>query len=170
MKRKLLGGSSCLLMSGVCLAGSFLTLFIGSIIFNQSQAGMPTATRLFQSTIIPTRLAASPLPTRSIAGTVGAPKIDITIERQSSATLDQPGALPGNPTGTPTLSPMITTTPGLAPLGTMSYPLTVTAESQIASTRLAAFRGSLAGTRTAVAAESETIFATLTAAAPVPGQ
>jgi len=143
-------------MSGLCIASSFLAVFIGSILFNQSQAETHTDPATITNT--PSRMIPGISPTKQL--TTPNPDIAVTIEMQATATLDPTSFTSG--TNVPTL----TVTPGLLPLGTLSYPLTVTADSQMASTRVAAYRNSVAGTRTAIANESSAIYQTLTAAAP----
>ncbi len=64
--------------------------------------------------------------------------------------------------------PWITNTPGLPPMGTMSYPMTVTAQYVGDQTRVAGYLGGVGATETEIANENVSIFASLTAAAPTP--
>ncbi len=141
MNRKFFG-LSCLPLVFICVIGGFLALFAGSVLFSQVQAGLPTAT------VSPVPSSATLPPTTDLA---------------------QPSASPIPPTPSPaiTVPPLMSATPGLAPLGTLSYPLTVTAEFAIDSTRVKAFQDNLAATRTANAQQAELAHATLTAAATV---
>lgn len=141
-------------MSGLCIASSFLAVFIGSILFNQSQAGTHTDPATITNT--PSRITPIASATKQLI--TANSDIAITIEMQATATLDPTSVASGTNVPTPTV------TAGLLPLGTLSYPLTVTADSQIASTRIAVYRNSVAATRTAIASESSVIYQTLTAA------
>ena len=139
MNRKFFG-LSCLSLVFVCVIGGFLALFAGSVLFSQVQAGLPAAT-------------VSPFPSSATL--------------PPTADLAQPTASPIQPTSSPvvTIPPLISATPGLAPLGTLSYPLTVTAEFAIDSTRVRAFQDNLGATRTANAQQAQLAHATLTAIA-----
>jgi len=69
------------------------------------------------------------------------------------------------PPATATSAPFQTATPGLAPLGTLSYPLTVTAELALDATRVQDYRARLFATRTAAAGQAVDAHAALTATA-----
>ena len=139
MNRKFFG-LSCLSFVFLCVIGGFLALFAGSVLFSQVQAGLSTAT-------VP---PAASSPTLS-----------------PSPELAQPtaSAIQVTPSPAITVPPLISATPGLAPLGTLSYPLTVTAEFAIDSTRVRAFQDNLGATRTANAQQAQLAHATLTAIA-----
>ena len=139
MNRKFFG-LSCLSFVLLCVLGGFLALFAGSVLFSQVQAGLPTATAA------PAASSATLSPSPELA--------------QPSAS-----AIPVTPSPAMTIPPLISATPGLAPLGTLSYPLTVTAEFAIDSTRVKAFQDNLAATRTANAQQAQLAHATLTAMA-----
>ena len=141
MNRKFFG-LSCLSFVFLCVIGGFLALFAGSVLFSQVQAGLPAAT-------VP---PAASSPTLSPSPELAQPSAN-AIQVTSSPTI--------------TVPPLMSATPGLAPLGTLTYPLTVTAEFAIESTRVQAFQDSLAATRTANAEQAQIAHVTLTAIAAV---
>ena len=150
MKRKLFG-LSCLSYVLLCVVGGFLALFVGSILFSQIQAGSPMAT----TTPVPVS------PTSALDA--GNSQLGMTIIPPASS-------IPADASVTPTdVAPMVSATPGLAPLGTMSYPLTVTAEFAIDATRVKGFQDGIAATRTANAEQAQVAHITLTAAASTSG-
>ena len=150
MKRKLFG-LSCLSYVLLCVAGGFLALFVGSVLFSQVQVGSPVASA--------TPVSASPTSTL----TAGESQLGMTV-------IPPVSSIPVDASPTPTdVAPMVSATPGLAPLGTMSYPLTVTAEFAIDATRVKGFQDELAATRTANAEQAQIAHITLTAAASTPG-
>ena len=141
MNRKFFG-LSCLSLLFVCILGGFLALFAGSVLFSQVQAGLPTATA---------------------APAASSPTLSPSPELAQPST----SAIPVTPSPAITVPPFMSATPGLAPLGTLTYPLTVTAEFAIESTRVKAFQDNLAVTRTANAQQAQMAHATLTAMAAV---
>ncbi len=149
MKRKLFG-LSCLSYVLLCVAGGFLALFVGSVLFSQVQAGSPVA-------------SATPVPASQQTAPGGS-------DSQLGITMIPPASsIPVDASPTPTYAPpMVSATPGLAPLGTMSYPLTVTAEFAIDATRVKGFQDGIAATRTANAEQAQIAHITLTAAASTP--
>lgn len=161
MKRKLFG-VSCMTVFLGCIVGSFVVLFVGTIFFNQSQAGAQNATATIRAAF--TR-AAAPSPTLGQAAALPGSADSVSSSGDSSVqvTMKAPGQ---DPTSTPTPIPWITNTPGLPPLGTMSYPMTVTAQYVMDQTRVAKYLGGVGATETEIANENVSIFATLTAAAP----
>src|SRR5258706_9101160 len=128
MKHKLFG-LSCLSFMLLCIVGGFLALFVGSVLFTQVQAGSPVAS--------PSPIAAS----QTSAPEAGDSQSGMTVILHATSI-------------SVTVIPMLSATPGLAPLGTISYPLTVTAEFAIDATRVKGYRDSLAATRTANAEQA----------------
>src|SRR5258707_8936180 len=143
MKRKLFG-LSCLSIMLLCVASGFLALYVGSVLFSQVQAGSSVAT----ATAIPA--------SKTLALTPDQAQLGMTVIPPVSPNSDDS-------------APMVSATPGLAPLGTMSYPLTVTAEFAIDATRVRGFQDGIAATRTANAELAQVAHITLTAAASTPG-
>ena len=95
-------------------------------------------------------------------------------DAEISVPMVSPSALPALVTtmSTPTPSAVLQSmTPLAVPpeFGTSSYPLTVTAEVMLGQTSVARYLSDVDATRTAVAAESVGIYATLTAAASAGG-
>ena len=161
MKRRFFG-RSCLLMLLLGGAGSLVVLFVASVIFNQAQAGVPKA----EATLSAIVTTAPPRPTaiQVVRVTAAAPLMGVTIEFGPTAASTE-AAINASATATPQPGSLISATPGLAPLGTLSYPLTVTAEAFVAATKVARFLNRVDATRTANAQEAEMAHATLTAAA-----
>ncbi len=138
MNRKFFG-LSCLSFVFLCLIGGFLALFAGSVLFSQVQAGLSAT-------------AVSPAPASA------------TLSPTSEQVQPAASSIPATPSPAVTIPPLLSATPGLAPLGTLTYPLTVTAEFAVESTRVKAFQDNLAATRTANAQQAQIAHATLTAA------
>ena len=161
MKRRF-PGRSCLLMLLLGGSASLVILFVASVIFNQAQAGAQKAEATLPAvvTTAPPRLTA----TQGVSVTASAPLMGVTIEFGPTAA---PAEAITNASATATSEPgsLISATPGLAPLGTLGNPLTVTAEAFSAATKVARFLNRVDATRTANAQEAETAHATLTAAA-----
>jgi len=173
MKRFALGGS-CLLLLAVCGLSSTAALFLLSIFFQQSQAATLNVTATLSAhrtpTVVPHTPSAISLPT--LLPPLSATDADVTIQVETRAP-DAPLA-----TSVP-LNNLVTSIPSLfaptatalvdAPpaFGTSSYPLTVTAEVLLGLTHVARYQSNVGATRTAIAAESVEIYATLTANAPL---
>jgi len=180
MKR--LFGGSCVGLLVILTMGGAAALFVFSIFFNQTQAvtANATATIVARATATPApklptftaRPLASTNPPQSGDGVTVQIDTDATPTTQIQAGEDMltstvaPSAT-FFPTSTPT--PLTNGTPTYEPRhsGTSTYPLTVTAEVMLAQTNVAFYQNSVGATRTAIASESETIFGTLTAQAPV---
>ena len=157
MKRKLFG-MSCMTLVLACVVGGFIAMFVATIVFNQAQASSQNASATtraaFTRTPLPTatRSQAEPLP-----GSTDSSSVEVTVETPNQVA-----------TPTPSPIPWITNTPGLPPMGTMSYPMTVTAQYVLDQTRVALYLGGVGATETEIAQENVSIFALLTAAAPTP--
>lgn len=159
--KKLLG-NGCLSTLIFALIGSFAALFIGSIAFNQSQAtlGNVELTTNARSTVQPPLI-----PTHQAHESMGDPaplsEIQIEIMQDPSSPSMTPDRVPLMASATP----FLTATPGLPAMGTLSYPLTVTAEVWQEATKAAHYRRGVQATRTANALEAMNAHMTLTAAA-----
>src|SRR5260221_7425226 len=94
MKRKL-SKLSFLSIMLLCVASGFLALFVGSVLFSQVQAGSSVAT----ATAIPA--------SKTLALTPDQAQLGMTVIPPVSPNSDDS-------------APMVSATPGLAPLGTMS--------------------------------------------------
>ena len=181
MKRFLSGGSclALLVISGLCI---LIGLFLISIFFQQSQATTLNNTATNAAHLTPTA--------RSFPSTTPVPVIDSTpVPTDSDVTIHIETRVPETEISVPVISPlavpplvtaMSTPTPSavlqsMTPLavppefGTSSYPLTVTAEVMLGQTSVARYLSAVDATRTAVAAESVGIYATLTASASAGG-
>jgi len=178
MKR--LFGGSCVGLLLVLLVGGATALFAFSIFFNQSQAVTSNATAATAARAKATQqIAPSDTPTpNALPRVVDDVAVQITTD---DAPTTQPTPIPNAATTTPkpvmTLFPTATAVPSADSMtetatdvprhsGTSTYPLTVTAEVMLAQTSVARYQGGVAATRTAIAAESVGVFATLTARAP----
>src|SRR5260221_5779689 len=166
MKRFLFGGS-CLGMATLCMLSLFVVLLVGSVLYTQCQtnASFHPGTLFPETTPISTATQLLP----SISVTQNSPEIGVTIEIPTQQTVlpettTNDAGLSG-PTASSTDAPFVTATPGNAPLGADIYELTMTAQIVINKTKGADERQKLWATRTAVAGESQIIFATLTAEA-----
>ena len=167
--------TSCLGLLAVLIFGIVAVLSVLAVMFQQSQAVNANGAATVQSRITPMHLpipATLPLPTLSTGG-------DVTIQIMTNTPISVPDTVPlitVVPTDTlsGTLPSVSSAVPGQAATdvprysGTSSYPLTVTAEVMLGLTHVAGYQAGVAATRTAIAAESEGIFATLTAAAQLP--
>jgi hypothetical protein len=160
MKRRAFA-RSCLLFLLLSGAGILLVLFVVSVIFSQAQAG----TQKSEATAHPTeRTFVPPTLTSDFSVTAAIPMVGVTIE-SGPTTVPSPAVDGASPTATSFSAGVLSATPGPAPLGTLDYPLTVTAEAYTAATKVAKFLNSVDATRTANAQEAEIAHVTLTAAA-----
>lgn len=163
---------SCLGVLAILMFGIVAVLSVLAVMFQQSQAVNGNVAATVQSRATSTQrptLPMVPLPTVSIGEEDG----EVTIQIQTTTPI--PSSIPMStlaPTyslaaQTPTISGTVATDlPRYS--GTSSYPLTVTAEVLLGLTHVAGYQAEVAATRTAIAAESDAIYATLTAAAPIP--
>ncbi len=176
MKRTVITGS-CLGFMALCVLGSMAALLLFSVVFNQSQAttqnvqatlSLRTTANVATRVTAPTSTKNSPMPTSG--STVSSSEMMVTIDSGTSTVVSVPNDAEdqASKSSTPVPSPMVNATgvPGLPPLGTSTYPLTVTAEVMLAQTHVAKYQDGVSATRTAVEAESQNVFATLTARAP----
>ena len=168
-------GRSCFgLLFLIVLAGTML-LFVFTVVFQQSQAALSNATSQARATS--TDAATSSMTTLAYpSGTaipITLPVDSVTIQMDSPTTLPLSGAPPLSTPNAPeqllsasTGIPLPSSTAPDAPRnsGTSTYPLTETAEVMLAQTDVAHYESGVAATRTAIAAESQSIYATLTAA------
>lgn len=172
---------SCLGLLLIVLLGGLAAVSVFAIVFQQSQA-VSSSARLVTPSTPTNRPTSSPMPFQIPNPGVGLPMNDpnagVTIQVNSATTTPVPSAgvtlamptdvLPN--TVTPmqsadvTLSVTATDVPRYS--GTSSYPMTVTAEVMLAQTHVAVYEAGVGATRTAIAAESALIYATLTAAVP----
>ncbi len=148
--------------------GLIAALFAFSIFFQQSQAvaSNGTATIVARFTATP-----RPPPTSVPPPQQPAPQTDnITSHDTSIIITDAPAPTAAPPDAQSTSFATPSGTPPGTPRysGTSSYPLTVTAQVRMAQTNVAKKQANIAGTYTAIAIESEFIYATLTARAPTP--
>ncbi len=171
MKRFAFGGS-CLMLLAVCGLSSAAALFLLSIFFQQSQAATLNVTATVSAHITPTVAAHAPsaVPLPTIVLPLISTDSDVTIQietRIPDAPLATPAPLntvmPMPSAFAPTATALVDAPPAF---GTSSYPLTVTAEVLFGLTNVARYQSNVAATRTAIAAESVWIYATLTANAP----
>lgn len=161
--------SSCLGLLALLIFGLVAILSVLAVVFQQSQAVSTRMDATTEAHAIPIQK-----PTRAPSG---ASDGDITIQIEALTPTLTPIALTvAAPTNTAlststSVSPSI---PGGGDIdsprhsGTSSYPLTVTAEVMLGLTHVAGYQAGVAATRTAIAAESVSIYATLTAAGPPP--
>src|SRR5687768_7748216 len=156
----------------LCGAGSFVALFVGSIIFGQVQAEVKNATATVVSQQTPTHSQAQPSQIAPIDSSNQSSDIQVSVESDAggNSNPDQGEINIAVSTSTATPAPFVTNTPGLPPLGTLSYPMTVTAEYILEQTKVSDFRNQIGLTETAMSEESISIFATLTAGAPKRGK
>jgi|GEM_PF-2881733 len=182
MKRFLSGGSclALLVIAGLCV---LIGLFFISILVQQLQATTLNNTATSAAHFTPT--------VRRFPSTTLVPNLDSTsVPTDSEVTIHIETSMPDTEISVPVISPsaapllvtaMSTPTPlpvlqSMTPLalppkfGTSSYPLTVTAEVMLGQTSVAHYLSNVDASRTAVAAESVSIYATLTAAASAGGQ
>jgi len=175
MKRFLSGGS-CLALLLIAGLSILLGLFLLSIWVQQSQATTLNVTATVAAHFTPTaRRFPSITPVTILDSTSVPTDAEVTIhietsvpDTESSVPVISPSAAPplvtamSTPTPLPVLQSM---TPAAVPpeFGTSSYPLTVTAEVMLGQTGVARYLSDVDATRTAVAAESVSIYATLTA-------
>jgi len=179
MKR--LFGGSCAGLLLILLVSGATALFAFSIFFNQSQAVTSNTTAATAAREMVTQQIAAASSTPSLnairpASDDGAVQI-ITDDAPTAVASMLPNAATTTPDPRTTLFPTATAVPFADSItatamdaprnsGTSTYPLTVTAEVMLAQTSVARYQGGVAASRTAIAAESERIFATLTARAP----
>lgn len=177
MKRFLSGGS-CLALLVIAGLSVLIGLFLISILFQQSQATTLNNTATSAAHFTPTVRrfpSITPVPISSASAVPTDSEVTIHIETsmpdtESSVTVGSPSAAPplvtamSTPTPLPVLQSM---TPLAVPpeFGTSSYPLTVTAEVMLGQTSVAHYLSDVDATRTAIAADSVGIYASLTAAA-----
>jgi len=174
-------GGSCVGLLLVLLISGATALFTFSVFFNQSQAVTSNTTATTAARATPTQQIAAASITPRLNALLSASDdgaVQITTDDAPTA---QPISIPNAAITTP--EPLITSFPNATAVpfadsitatstdaprhsGTSTYPLTVTAEVMLAQTSVARYQGGVAATRTAIAAESESIFATLTARAP----
>ncbi len=170
---------SCFGLLFLFILGSTVALFVFTIFFQQSQAitsnGTATQMARASATIVVNRsLTLAPVPSITPL-TLTFPADDVTVQidpantgipGQLTDTQDLPAPATMNTMeATVTPLPYITSTDAPRNSGTSTYPLTVTAEVMLAQTHVAQYQSNVAATRTAIAAESEIIYATLTARA-----
>jgi len=171
MKRFALGGS-CLLLLAVCGLSSAAALFLLSIFFQQSQAATLNVTATLSAHRTPTAAPHAPpaVPLPTLLPPLRATDSDVTIQVETrapdallatSAPLNIVTSIPSP--FAPTATALVDAPPAF---GTSSYPLTVTAEVLLGLTNVARYQSNVVATRTAIAAESIDIYATLTANAP----
>ena len=177
MKRFLSGGSclALLVIAGLCV---LIGLFFISILVQQLQATTLNNTATSAAHFTPT--------VRRFPSTTLVPNLDSTsVPTDSEVTIHIETSMPDTEISVPVISPsaapllvtaMSTPTPlpvlqSMTPLalppkfGTSSYPLTVTAEVMLGQTSVAHYLSDVDATRTAIAADSVGIYASLTAAA-----
>ncbi len=168
-------GRSCFGLSILFLLCSITLVFVGSVIFSQSQVGhtLPTRTAISPS-VVATRPISQPTPLPVVISPVS-PDIAVTLEMPVapptvvSVTTDDPLILtPGAPTSN---NAIVTDTTAALPRnsGTASYPMTLTLEAALSGTRVAGYQAGVNATRTAIQVESEVIYPTLTALAASAG-
>ena len=176
MKR--LFSRSCLGLLAIGMLGCLVMVFVFTMIFQQSQAGLSnvTTTQMARATQVYVLPRPFPLATTSSLLPSDPPGDVVTIQVQQDnptaalSVLSIPplgSAEQISPTITAVLPPVSTPTDVPRNSGTSTYPLTVTAEVMFALTDVARYQSGVAATRTAIAAESQSIYATLTAGAPV---
>ena len=179
MKR--LFSRSCLGLLALTMIGCIVTLLVFTVIFQQSQAGLSNATATQAAYVTATHsMRATPYPSGTIVFPLPSnqPEDMVTIQVQPDSPTATALTVPTFPmldSGvqiSPTVAVILpaVSTPTDAPRnsGTSTYPLTLTAEVMFAQTNVAHYQSGIAATRTAIAAESQSIYATLTAGAPVP--
>jgi hypothetical protein len=158
---------SCLLLLVAWLLVSCVVVFVGSILITQSASSLDFPTAMPSSTVQPTVHLSATIQ-NSAPMTIAAPVIHVTVEVMTTAT-DGIAA-----TSTPDSIAVMTVTPSFPAnmpgntLGTLDYPLTVTAESQIQGTKVNAYRSSINATRTAAAERGLLTKTALTATAGAP--
>jgi hypothetical protein len=168
MRLKLLGGS-CAALAVICIALAGLATFIGAILVGQAvtdvtfpQVTAPATRPSISSTQTPQPPVTSGNHEQPIGVTIVAP----TPFSSGAATNTTQGMdLPSSATPTPSANPIL-----ISPLGTLDYPLTVTAEAQAMSTRVNAYRTSVDATRTAAATQVVPTHAALTLTAAAGGK
>jgi hypothetical protein len=168
MRFKLLGGS-CAALTVICVALGGLAAFIGAILVGQSvsdvtfpQATAPATLPSIPSTQTPLPPVTSSNHEQPIGVTIVAPT---PFSPGTVINTTQPLNLPSNATPAPSANPILN-----SPLGTLDYPLTVTAEAQAMSTKVNAYRGSVDATRTAAATRVVPTHAALTLTASAGGK
>jgi hypothetical protein len=164
--------SSCLGLLALLIFGLVAILSVLAVVFQQSQA---VTTRMDATTEVhATPTYRTQQPARATSGISDG---DVTIQIEVSTSTVTPLSMTlAAPTNT-ALSPSMPVSPSIPSgddidsprhSGTSSYPLTVTAEVMLGLTHVAGYQAGVAATRTAIAAESVSIYATLTAAGPTP--
>lgn len=170
-------GSSCFGLLFLLLLGGIVAVFVFTIVFQQSQATSSNATAaarpsatdsvtpMFPAPVYPTAaLIPITLPVDAVTIQVDSPMTPAASAMQPFVSSDTPALRLPAATGIPLPSITLTDVPRNS--GTSTYPLTETAEVVLAQTDVAHYESGIAATRTAIAAESQAIYATLTAAAP----
>lgn len=162
--------TSCLGLLAVLIFGVVAILSVLAVVFQQSQAVRSNAIATTRANVTPYRpptLLMTPLSSgddltiqiQTITPIASSFPTD-TVVPTNTISESSTSASPNSPEMMPTDMPRY--------LGTSSYPLTVTAEVMMGLTHVASYEAGVSATRTAVAAESADIYATLTAAAPSP--
>lgn len=153
-----------LLSLAFCMV-AILTVF--AVLFQQTQA-------VTSNTAATVEALATPFPTLPLS-MLPPSEGEVIIQIETSAPILDATSVVAPPTEPiSTSSPIaattaMTLTPDLPRhSGTSSYPVTLTVEAMLALTHVAGYQAGVAATRTAIAAESARIFATLTANAPLP--
>ncbi len=147
-------GLSCVGLALLCGGLTALLVFLGAILVGQSVNNMsfpvattaPTTPPLQAS---PTNIARLPtIPPSDLPGmgvTLIAPDASTSPDGETATPIliSSPGSMTVVPSETPAM-------PG-EPLGTLGYPLTVTAQAHVLGTQVNAYRGSVDATRTTAA-------------------
>ncbi len=163
--------NSCEGFLAILIFGLVAILSVLAVTFQQSQAVHSNRAATLQAKATPTRRLVLPPASPPAVPSQDALDGDVTIQIQTTTPIPTQTVAPTtNYLGTPTL----VSTNGVEGTGTevprysgtSSYPLTVTAEVELGLTHVANYQAGVAATRTAIAAESASIYATLTAAAP----
>jgi len=162
--------SSCLRLLTILIFGSVAILSVLAVVFQQSQAVRSNIAATIQVRVTPTlrTLPATLLVAPSQDVSAGEVTIQIQTTTPMPTTIVAPTNLPDTPTQIGTNGPDSVSSDVPRYSGTSSYPLTVTAEVVLGLTHVANYQARVAATRTAIAAESASIYATLTALAPTP--
>ncbi len=161
---------SCLLLLVAWLVVSCVVVFVGSILVTQSASSFDFPTAMPSITVQATAHPSVTIPNR-VPMTIAAPVIHVTVDVTTKAA----DGIAVTSTAE-TVTTMTTITPSFPAnmsgntLGTLDYPLTVTAESQIQATKVNAYRSSVNATRTAAAERALLTKTALTATAGAPKQ
>lgn len=168
MKR--LFGRSCFGLLVLTGLGCTVALFVFSIVFQQSQPSTSNVTMtqaMRASAILPLAVSVTPgpllIPTDDISIQVESDVTNTPATTQSGQSPDVPAVASLVPATASTNVPLESTATDVPRnSGTSTYPLTVTAQVMLAQTNVARYQAGVAATRTAIAAESDAIYATLT--------